>query len=133
MVCYKKFDLTTIIVVNHWSINIKWRIVPAFTYGGTEGANKLKKIIEKQKALKDSIAAANAKEWEETDDNELSKEVFAVFRTSEHPACSYSFTNERVQYGDCKPVSEFQQSDNSLIAAFTNGRLGNQVQIETLN
>ena len=97
-----------------------------------KGANKLKKLIEQQNNFRNSIKEAVKEEWETTKnkDNLFEKEVYSIFKQNQDSRCSESFYREPVVYSDCKPISQEKfANEKSLIAAFTNGRLGNQVRM----
>jgi hypothetical protein len=101
-----------------------------------KGATKLKKLIEEQNAFKESIKASIKDEWEnkKNKDNLFEKEVSSIFKKQSNSHCSESYYPKPVVYSDCKPINEETFANKkSLIAAFTNGRLGNQVENHQFN
>ena len=100
-----------------------------------KGAGKLKQLIQKETVHRKMLKEAREDEWKgfnSTEEAPLDKQLNQMMSSSgrlNNSDCVRSHDEDPVQYPECREADlEAHKTGNTLLAAFTNGRLGNQVQ-----
>ena len=97
-----------------------------------KGAKKLEQLLQKEKEDEDHRKESTLKDWAGDANKDFNLEIMKTFTTmsnADNPFCFKSYLTQNSYIDECQIADlEGHKTADSLLAAFTNGRLGNQVR-----